>query len=142
MFKKLFTLAMTFRSPALTPRKRPSNLGLLLIGTLLGLPTGLLLASFFPERSPVKALAGILGIAVPPAILLAYSSKKWTEYTLYMRSEYEAAKDRLRRRPTNPQTREAMVAAGRAYYASMREGGVTTANDEQAIANDLKAIIG
>jgi hypothetical protein len=123
-------------------KKRPNNIGLLLIGGVIGLPTGLILSGFFPEGSAMKVVAGLGGIAAPPIALLAYSSKRWSEYVQYMLEQYEATKEQLRQNPSSSQAREAMLKAGRAYYSCMREEGVPTIYDEQAINNDMKAILG
>lgn len=123
-------------------KKRPNNIGLLLIGGVIGLPTGLILSSFFPEGSGIKVIAGLGGIATPPIALLAYSSKRWSEYVQYMSEQYEITKEQLRQNPSSSQAREAMLKTGRAYYSSMREEGVPTIYDEQAINNDMKAILG
>ncbi|MEA5518928.1 hypothetical protein [Limnoraphis robusta] len=50
--------------------------------------------------------------------------------------EYEYAKETLSKNPTDIQLRKAALEAGRKYYASLR-GGYTTDADERAIANDL-----
>lgn len=123
-------------------KKRPNNIGLLLIGGVIGLYTGLMLSDFFPEGSAMKVVAGIGGIAAPPVALLAYSSKRWSEYVRYMLEQYEATKEQLRQNPNSVQAREAMLQAGRVYYSCMREEGVPTIYDEQAISNDMKAILG
>ncbi len=52
---------------------------------------------------------------------------------------YEEAKSQLRQNPSDLIAREAMLKAGREYYASLRNG-VLTIYDEQAIANDMNAI--
>ena len=123
-------------------KKRPNNIGILLIGGLLGLPTGLVLSGFFPEGSSAKVLAGLGGIATPPIVLLLYSGKRWSEYVQYMSEQYEMTKEQLRQNPSRSQARETMLKAGRAYYSCMREEGVPTIYDEQAINNDMKAILG
>ncbi|ACK69803.1 hypothetical protein PCC7424_1359 [Gloeothece citriformis PCC 7424] len=123
-------------------KKRPNNIGLLLIGGVIGLPTGLIISSFFPEGSAMKVFTGLGGIAAPPVALLIYSSKRWSEYIQYMLEQYEATKEHLRQNPNSVQAREAMLKAGRAYYSCMREEGVPTIYDEQAINNDMKAILG
>lgn len=123
-------------------KKRPNNIGLLLIGGIIGLPTGVFLSNFFSEGSAMRVVAGIGGIAAPPIALLVYSSKRWSEYVQYMLEQYEATKEQLRQNPNSVQAREAMLLAGRAYYSCMREEGVPTIYDEQAINNDMKAILG
>lgn len=123
-------------------KKRPNNIGLLLIGGMIGLPTGLILSGLFPEGSSMRVVAGLGGIAAPPIGLLVYSSKRWSEYVQYMLDQYEATKEQLRQHPSSSQAREAMLKAGRAYYSCMREEGVPTIYDEQAINNDMKAILG
>ena len=123
-------------------KKRPNNIGLLLIGGIIGLPTGLILSGFFPEGSAMKVVAGLGGIAAPPIAFLAYSGKRWSKYVQYMLEQYEATKEQLRQNPSSSQAREAMLKAGRAYYSCMREEGVPTIYDEQAINNDMKAILG
>lgn len=60
-------------------KKRPNNIWLLLIGGVIGLPTGLFLSSFFPEGSSMKVIAGVGGIGAPPVAMLAYSTKRWAE---------------------------------------------------------------
>lgn len=96
-------------------KKRPNNIWLLLIGGVIGLPTGLILSGFFPEGS-MRVVAGLGGISVPPIALLAYSSKRWSDYVQYMLEQYETAKEQLRQTPSSSQAREAMLKAGRAYY--------------------------
>ncbi|ACK64273.1 hypothetical protein PCC8801_0169 [Rippkaea orientalis PCC 8801] len=123
-------------------KKRPNNIGLLLIGGVIGLPTGLILGGLFPEGSSMRVVAGLGGIAAPPIGLLVYSSKRWSEYVQYMLEQYEVTKEQLRQNPNSTQAREAMLQAGRAYYSCMREQGVPTIYDEQAINNDMKAILG
>ncbi len=123
-------------------KKRPNNIGLLLIGGIIGLPTGVFLSNFFPEGSAIKVVTGIGGIAAPPIALLVYSSKRLSEYVQYMLDQYEATKEQLRQNPSSIQAREAMLQAGRAYYSCMREEGVPTIYDEQAISNDMRAILG
>ena len=123
-------------------KKRPNNIGLLLIGGIIGLPTGVLLSNFCPEGSAIKVVTGIGGIAAPPIALLVYSSKRWSEYVQYMLDQYEATKEQLRQNPSSIQAKEAMLQAGRAYYSCMREEGVPTIYDEQAISNDMRAILG
>ncbi len=123
-------------------RKRPNNIGLLLIGGVIGLPTGLFLSALFPEGSGMRVVAGLGGIAVPPVVMLAYSTKKWGEYVKQMLEQYEAGKEQLRKNPGSSQLREAMLQTGRAYYSCMRDEGVPTIYDEQAINNDMKAILG
>jgi hypothetical protein len=44
----------------------------------------------------MKVVAGLGGIATPPVALLAYSSKRWSEYVQYMLEQYEATKEQLR----------------------------------------------
>lgn len=100
------------------------------------------LSNFFPEGSAIKVVTGIGGIAAPPIALLVYSSKRWSEYVQYMLDQYEATKEQLRQNPSSIQAREAMLQAGRAYYSCMRESGVPTIYDEQAISNDTRAILG
>ena len=90
----------------------------------------------------MKVTAGLGGIAAPPVGLLWFSSKRWSEHLNYMLKQYEAAKEMLRQQPDDPQAREGMLLAGRAYYSCMREGGVPSIYDEQAIGNDMKAILG
>jgi hypothetical protein len=123
-------------------RKRPNNIGLLILGGIVGLPVGLRLAGFFPEGSQMKLIAGFGGMAAPTIAMLAYSNKRWSKYAQEILLEYEETKDRLRENPSNAQAREAMLLAGRAYYSCMREEGVPTIYDEQAINNDMKAILG
>lgn len=123
-------------------RKRPNNIGMLLIGGVIGLPTGLFLSALFPEGSGMRVVAGLGGIAAPPVVMLAYSTKKWSEYVKQMLEHYEAAKEQLRKNSGSSQLREAMLQAGRAYYSCMRDEGVPTIYDEQAINNDMKAILG
>ena len=123
-------------------KKRPNNIVLLLIGGVIGLPAGLILSGVFPEGSAMRVVAGLGGIAAPPIAMLAYSSKRWSEYLRHMLEQYEAAKQALRQDPGNAQAREAMLNAGRAYYSCMRENGAPTIYDEQAINNDMKAILG
>ena len=53
-------------------KRRPNNIGILLLGGLIGLPVGLFLSNFFPEGSGMKVFAGIGGIAAPPVALLVY----------------------------------------------------------------------
>ncbi|NEP63193.1 MAG: hypothetical protein F6K31_40850 [Symploca sp. SIO2G7] len=120
-------------------KKRPNNIGLLLLGGVLGLPTGLILSGFFPEGSAMKTIAGIGGIAAPPIGLLAYSSKMWSKYAQYMLEQYETTKEQLRQNPESTQAREATLTAGRAYYSCMREEGAPTVYDEQAINNDMSS---
>ncbi len=64
------------------------------------------------------------------------------EYECEYEKAYDAAKEYLRKNPEDYQAREAMVKAGREYYARSREGRQPTIYDEQAINNDLIAIIG
>ena len=123
-------------------KKRPNNIWLLLIGGVIGLPTGLFLSSVFPEGSAMKVIGGIGGIAVPPVAMLVYSTKKWAEYLQHMREQYEVTKTKLRQNPESVDAREAMLEAGRSYYSCMREEGMPTIYDEQAINNDMKAILG
>ena len=127
-------------------KKRPNNIGILLlggvIGVVIGFPTGLILSSFFPEGSVMRVIVGLGGIAAPPVAMLAYSSKRWSEYVQSMLDQYEATKDELRQNPNSAAAREAMLKAGRAYYSCMRAEGVPTIYDEQAINNDMKAILG
>jgi hypothetical protein len=123
-------------------RKRPNNIGLLLIGGVIGLPTGIFLSNLFSEGSTMRLLSGLGGIAAPPIAMLVYSSKKWSEYVRQMLEQYEQAKEQLRQNPESYQIREALLHAGRAYYSCMREDGVPTIYDEQAINNDMKAILG
>ena len=123
-------------------KKRPNNIWLLLIGGVIGLPTGLFLSSLFPEGSSMRVIAGVGGIAAPPVAMLVYSTKRWAEYVQHMREQYEATKNKLRQNPNSVDAREAMVEAGRAYYSCMREEGVPTIYDEQAINNDMNAILG
>ncbi len=122
--------------------KRPNNIGILLIGGIIGLATGSIISGFFPEGSSMKILAGLGGISAPPVALLIYSSKRWSEYMRYMLEQYESKKEQLRQNPDSAQAREAMLKAGRAYYSCMREQQVPTIYDEQAINNDMKAILG
>lgn len=123
-------------------KKRPNNIGLLLLGGVLGLPAGIILSAFFPEGSAMRVIAGLGGIAAPPVAVLMYSNKKWAEYVQHMLAEYEVTKEQLRKNPGSDQAREAMLQTGRAYYSCMREEGVPTIYDEQAINNDMKAILG
>lgn len=95
-------------------RKRPNNIALLLIGGVIGLPTGLFLSALFPEGSGMRVFAGLGGIAAPPIAMFAHSTKKWSEYVQQMLEQYEAAKDQLRKNPESSQMREAMLHAGRA----------------------------
>lgn len=126
----------------LKAKKRPDGIRLFFIGVILGFPTGLLVSSLFPESSSARATAGWVGLLTPPIVLTVYSSKKWSEYVKAMLEQYEAAKEQLRQNPTSVQAREAMLLAGRAYYSCVREEGVPTIYDEQAISNDMKAILG
>ncbi len=123
-------------------KKRPNNIGLLLIGGVIGMPLGLMLSNLFPEGSAMRVVAGIGGIAVPPIVALGYSSKKWAEYQQALLAEYEKSKENLRRQPESSRAREAMLAAGRNYYSCLRESGAPTVYDEQAINNDMNAITG
>jgi hypothetical protein len=123
-------------------KQRPNNIGLLLIGGAIGLPAGLILSAMFPEGSGMRVMAGLGGIAAPPVAMLVYSTKKWSEYVQQMLEQYEAAKNHLRKNPSDPQAREAMLRTGRVYYSCMRENGAPTIYDEQAINNDMKAILG
>ena len=123
-------------------KNRPNNIGLLLLGGVIGLPLGLILSVLFPEGSAMRVVAGLGGISAPPVALLVYSSKKWSEYEQYMLAQYEQTKDELRQNPKDSRAREAMLVAGRAYYSCMRENGSPTVYDEQAISNDMRAIIG
>jgi len=123
-------------------QQRPNNIGLFLIGGIIGLPLGLMLSGIFPEGSSMRVLAGMGGIVAPPVAMLVKSSKKWAEYVEHMQKQYELAKDELRRNPSNVQARETMLQAGRTYYSCMRENGTPTIYDEQAINNDMNAILG
>ena len=114
-------------------KKRPNNIGLLLIGGVIGLFIGPILSGFFPEGSAMKVVAGLGGIAAPPIAFLAYSSKRWSEYVQYMLEQYEATKEQIRQNPSSSQAREAMLKAGRAYYSCIREEGVPTIYDEQTM---------
>lgn len=100
-----------------------------------------LLIKLAPLLNP-QSIAGIGGIAAPSIGLLDYSSKGWSKYTQYMLEQYEAKKEQLRQNPKSPQAREAILIAGRAYYSCIREEGAPTVYDEQAINNDMKAILG
>jgi len=123
-------------------KKRPNNIGIIIIGGIVGLPTGLFLGGLFPEGSNMRLIAGLGGIAAPPIGMLVYSYKKWSEYSDYLQSEYKKAKDTLRKNPSSPQAREKMLEAGRLYYSCLRENGAPTIYDEQAINNDMTAILG
>jgi hypothetical protein len=127
-----------------TIKKRPNNihLGQVIISAAIGLPVGLVLSGFFPEGSQMRVIAGLGGIVAPTIVLLSHSSKKWAEYTQQLLSEYEGTKEQLRKNINSIEAREAMLLAGRAYYSCMREGRVPTIYDEQAINNDMKAILG
>ncbi len=122
--------------------KRP-NYFLFLVGSLfLSIPCGLILAAIFPEGSALKVAAGILGIVIPPAGVAIYSRKKLAEFRLQLLKKYEDSKNQLRRNASSQNAREAMLNAGRAYYGSLREDGLPTTYDEQAINNDISAITG
>lgn len=98
-------------------KKRPNNIGIIIIGGIIGLPTGLFLGGLFPEGSDMRVLASLGGIAAPSIGMLAYSYKKWLEYSDYLKGEYEKTKDTLRKNPSSPQAREKMLEAGRLYYS-------------------------
>ena len=55
--------------------------------------------------------------------------------------EYETAKEKLRKNPQDSLMREAVLLAGRQYYANLRNGQLSI-YDKQALANDLSTIIG
>lgn len=95
-------------------KKRPNNIGIIIVGGIIGLPTGLFLGGLFPEGSDMRLLAGLGDIAAPPIAMLAYSYKKWSEYSDYLKED----------------------------YSCLRENGTPTIYDEQAINNDMKAILG
>ena len=63
-------------------------------------------------------------------------------YAERLRLDYEEKKNRLRHNPSNTEAREDMLLTGRAYYSCLRPKGVATIYDEQAINNDMNAIIG
>lgn len=126
-----------------TPEKRPNDLALMLVGGLIGIPIGGILIALTPENmEDAQGFVGLIGVASPPVGLLMYSRKKWTEYEQSMLKLYEAKKEQLRKHPENIAAREAMLKAGRVYYSCLREDGVPTIYDEQAINNDMAAIIG
>jgi uncharacterized membrane protein YeaQ/YmgE (transglycosylase-associated protein family) len=63
-------------------------------------------------------------------------------YAERLRLDYEEKKNRLRHNPSNTEAREDMLLAGRAYYSYLRPKGAATIYDEQAINNDMTAILG
>jgi hypothetical protein len=63
-------------------------------------------------------------------------------YAEKLRLDYEEKKNQLRHNPRNNEARENMLLTGRAYYSCLRPGGILTIYDEQAISNDMTAILG
>jgi hypothetical protein len=74
-------------------------------------------------------------------IFWLYSNAQKRAETLKLEKEYEMTKELLRQNPKNSRQREQMLIAGRKYYSSLRNG-ILSIYDEQAISNDLSAIIG
>jgi energy-converting hydrogenase Eha subunit C len=86
-------------------------------------------------------LAVLLIFPVGPIILVIFWLISNSNKRAKLAHEYEAAKDALRNNPGNVKFREGALYAGRKYYASLRDG-VLSIYDEQAISNDLNAIMG
>jgi Zn-dependent protease with chaperone function len=91
-----------------------------------------------------ELISGMLILFGPALLLIAwlifrYISRK--AKLARIATEYENAKDALRKKPGNVKLREAALAAGRNYYASLRDGTLSI-YDEQALSNDLNTIMG
>jgi predicted membrane protein len=101
----------------------------------------LLVAAFawiiFTFRDLFILLAVMFIFLIGPILWLISNSNERAK----LAREYEAAKDVLRSNPGNVKFREAALYAGRKYYASLRDG-ILSIYDEQAISNDLNAIMG
>ncbi len=109
----------------------------------------LLLGIFAWKLSSFKellfSLAVLLIFLLVPIILLILwlvsNSNERTKKQDKLARDYEDAKDELRNNPGNVKFRENALYAGRKYYANFRDG-VLSIYDEQAISNDLNAIMG
>mgnify|MGYP007080384455 CR=1 FL=1 len=123
-------------------QKRPNNILVLIASAVISLPVGLFMSNLAPEGSPIRVVLGFGGIAAPCVAALVYSSNRWQKYINVMLAEYEESKKALRRNPSSIEAREEMLRTGRAYYSCLREDGRPTIYDEQAVSNDLKAIVG
>lgn len=98
------------------------------------------------EDTGLQVLIIGLFTVIPPLVFIIYfaserENNKQKEYELLQKS-YDAAKERLATCPGDYQARTEMIEAGRKYYSYLREGQRPTIYDEQAIQNDLMAIIG
>ena len=122
--------------------KNPNNLVLIACSSVVGIFIAPFTSGIFPEGSSMRVIGGVAGLSAPPVFALYLSYKKWGKYAEEMKQKYENAKEKVRGNPNNKPAREHMVEAGRAYYSCLRENGMPTIYDEQAVANDLKAIIG
>lgn len=121
---------------------RPNNYVLIILSCVVALFIATLMFSIFPEGSSIRAISFFVGLCTPPIFALYVSHKRWIKYVEEMKRKYEKAKQQLRVNPNSQRAREHMVETDRSYYSCLRENGVLTIYDEQAIANDLKAIVG
>jgi hypothetical protein len=79
----------------------------------------------------------ILGVGLATPLIMWLMSRQNRKKQIFLR--YEETKAQLRQNPNDLNAREAMLKAGREYYASLRKGTLSI-YDEQAIANDMNAI--
>ena len=84
----------------------------------------------------------LLLLLIPIVALLVWYLRVQSNRRARVKLAYGAAKDALRRNPSDSFLREAVLECGRKYYGSLRDGGLPTIYDESAIMNDMNAIIG
>jgi len=128
-------------NPKVPITKRPSIIAPLLICGLIALCVGGFIASFF-EEGENRAIIGLVSLITGPSIGYLFHLRNLSFYQQYRLSEYQKAKDQLRANPDDLSLREAMLLKGRQYYSSLRGDETITIYDEQAISNDMKAILG
>lgn len=90
----------------------------------------------------IAALAFIAYVAFLILQEINNQAKRKAEEQERLAKEYESSKQALKRNPQDSNFREAVLKAGRAYYSALRGKNILTIYDEQAINNDLLAIIG
>lgn len=122
--------------------QRPNNFGVILVSCVVGCFIAPFTSGIFPEGSTMRVIGGLAGLTAPPVWVIYQSYQELTEHSEAMKQKYEEAKEKVRTDPDDKLAREQMVEAGRAYYSCLRDDGKPTIYDEQAVANDLKAIIG
>lgn len=89
----------------------------------------------------MEAMGGLIFLAAVFALLFGWLRAKHNRRQR-IATAYEAAKVALRQSPNDSFLRDSMLVCGRKYYSSLGGQGVLSTYDEQAINNDMIAIIG